>query len=141
MKKGQKCDVKPGPFLPFVATNDVLLCWFTSTVSGTLGFLKKIFLSLKHPYRAVIGRFLPNFRVSTNFFSIHFRTSERVIGQLLRNFRASAKNFFKTRSRSSEWVIGRLARNFRAAAKKKFENFSMAPARCKNDNVHPSRRR
>lgn len=68
MKKGQECDVKPGHFLPFDAANDILLCWFTSTVSGTLGFLKKKFLSLKHPYRTVIGRSLPNFRVSTNFF-------------------------------------------------------------------------
>jgi hypothetical protein len=39
-----------GDFLPFDVANNVLLCWFTSTVSGTLGFLKKIFVSLKHPF-------------------------------------------------------------------------------------------
>ena len=39
-----------GGFLPFDVANNVLLCWFTSTVSGTLGFLKKKFLSLKQPY-------------------------------------------------------------------------------------------
>jgi hypothetical protein len=57
-----------GVFQPFDVMNNVLLCWFTSTVSGTLGFLKKKFLSLKQPYRLVIEPFLPNFRVSTNFF-------------------------------------------------------------------------
>ncbi len=39
-----------GAFLPFDVANNVLLCWFTSTVSGTLGFLKKNFLSLEQPY-------------------------------------------------------------------------------------------
>jgi len=38
-----------GVFLPFDVINNVLLCWFTSTVLGTLGFLKKIFLSLEQP--------------------------------------------------------------------------------------------
>ena len=50
MKRGRKNDVQPGGFLPFDVVNNVLLCWFTSTVSGTLGFLKKKFLSLKQPY-------------------------------------------------------------------------------------------
>jgi len=56
-------------------------------------------------------------------FLIRFRTSDKVIGCVLRNFRVSTKNFFEFQSRSSGWVIGRRPANFRVPCKKIRKSF------------------
>jgi hypothetical protein len=123
MKKGQKCDVKPGPFSALWRSQLHTAVLVYVNGFGNFRVSQKKFLPLKHPYRAVIGWFLPNFRVSTNFFSIHYRTSERVIGRVLRNFRVPAKFFFKPNHGHLNGLSDGV-RETLGSQRKKFENFS-----------------
>jgi hypothetical protein len=97
---GRKARYFSGRFQPLDAANNLLLCWFTSTFSGTLGHFKKKFCALNILLVPLSAADRQTLGFRQTFFD-RFATSDRVIGCLLRNFRVSA-NYFGVRIQAQQ---------------------------------------